>query len=241
MPVRPENRQRHCGFLKKTKAVNEELDIDLAVMDERGIHPEALFVYKLIWEIYSYTEQDEEGSMDLKNREIALAKFKDFYRKGLNAFPMEDTINYLMEHGMLKKRELKCFDAERFSPEKVELNEVFASKYKRFNNELGKEFWAAYPDMGYIDGRAEIPLKSIKRFMSREELYTAYAKSIGNRQDKHKHVLELIRWSIENKSSFTNMNIESFLLGRVWESIEEFINEDGNAYMGAVSGSIEYR
>ena len=37
------------------------------------------------------------------------------------------------------------------------------------------------------------------------------------------------------------MNIESFLLGRVWESIEEFINEDGNAYMGAVSGSIEYR
>lgn len=221
-----------------------EIEKRLALMENKRLSAELLFIFDLIFDVKSASEtpdsDDEYATADHKERRAAVERFRRYFRNQLNLLPMKESLIALMERGMLIKKELdEEFDEEKFNPEKLDINKQFIATLRKYTYELGIEMRNAYPSVGRIDNQ-EIPLKSIKKLNNEAELFTQYAKMIGNDIGKHKKVLELIRWSVENQTAFTNMNIESFVLGRIWESIEEFRGGGGTGYSSIENEMTEY-
>ena len=212
----------------------------VSLLQDRRISAEDFFVFRLLFDIFSASNHGLEGyelSMDGKEKAESEERFKAYYRDGLNMKPFRETLLVLMEHGLVQKKELrKNLDWEDFNPMSVLPNRNFLDKLWRYSFELGKELREAYPNIGYIDGK-EIPLKTIRKMNCEEELFTRYAKSIGHDPKEHQKVLDLVAWSVENRTAFTNMSLESFVIGRIWESVEEFRNNGETGYM---MGSDDY-
>lgn len=117
---------------------------------------------------------------------------------------------------------------QAFDPESVEFNKLFLNNYRKYSGELGYEFFKEYPSYGIING-SEVPLRNFaKKFNSEEEFFYAYGRSVSWNQEKHEHVLELIRWAKENNCRLLNMNIADFVISKTWLSIEDLMNGDGS-------------
>lgn len=194
----------------------------MALMQEYNMSAEMLFVLKLIFNVY-----DAVNSNDNNEIQESRARFKRYFLENYNVDDIRNTLKELMKRKILKTVNipddypLKSLDAEKFG-----FNENFQKSYRRFTYEMGRELWDAYPKLGYINDK-EVPLTSLKTFNSEEELFTFYVKSIKHDENKHLEILKLIEWSKTFPNSFINMNIESFVKGRVWDAIEEF-KESGN-------------
>lgn len=229
--------------MEKHGDVELAMDTLMSVLQDRGVSAEDFFVYRLLFDIHSafgFGIEESDVSLDGKEVKEAQERFVSYYSRGLNIRPLRETLLLLMEHEMINKKDLRDnLDWDNFNPASVSLNKRFLDKLWRYACVLGKELWAAYPNIGNVDGK-EIPLKTIKKLSCEEELYTKYAKSIGHDPKKHKEVLSLIEWSVDNRTSFTNMSLESFVLGRIWESIKEFMDAGNTGYMNGMDDYFDY-
>lgn len=209
----------------------------LSLLEDRGISSEHLFIFDMLFDVHSARcegIEDEDLSIDGREMQDSLERFRSYFKKGLNAIPLKKVLDDLMEHGMIVKKELKKdLDWDNFNPSSVSLNKNFLKQYREYTYQLGKELKAVYPKIGNVDGK-EIPLTTIKKLSCEEELFTKYAKLISNDIEKHRKVLDLIRWSVEENTSFTNMSLETFVLGSVWEAIEEFRGSGASGYNGCL-------
>ena len=114
-----------------------------------------------------------------------------------------------------------------FDPETVPFSKNFLTGHMKCSNELGYEFWRTYPSICVING-VEAPLKNFaKKFNSEDEFFFAYGKSIGWNIDKHREILELVKWAKENNCRLINMNIADFVVSKMWESVAEMKDGDG--------------
>ena len=158
---------------------------------------------------------------------------KEYLIKYLN-MPVEksglgDLLVSLQNKGVITKQYKIPAKGQRFDPEALEFNKNFLHNYRKFSGELGVEFFSEYPTVAIIDGK-EVPLKNYaKKFSTEEEFYYAYGKAIGWKLDKHKEVLELIKWAKDNNCNLLNMNIADFVISKMWRSVEEL--KDGNGVM----------
>lgn len=214
------------------------------LLENKRMSAELLFVFDLIFDVISPSMLPESGNEtitgDAKERRLAIERFRRYFRNSLNLLSLEESLKELMDRGILIRKEVKeGIDIEKFNPEKLEINKLFLNGYRKYTFELGIEMRDAYPNIGKIDNQ-EIPLKSIKRFGCEAELFTTYAKMIRYDVSKHNHIISLIKWSVENQTAFTNMNIESFVLGRIWDSIDEFKNGGGTGYSSIAQDMTEY-
>lgn len=240
----PVNRLRDSHKEKSKIQVDIEIENKLMLMENKRLSAELLFIFDLIFDVVSPSMLPDSGNetitADSKERKLAVERFRRYFRGKLNVIPLKEALESLMERGILIKREVKeDIDAEKFNPEKLEINKLFLNGYRKYTFELGIEMRDAYPNIGKIDNQ-EIPLKSIKKFSCEAELFTTYAKMIRHDVEKHNHIISLIKWSVENQTAFTNMNIESFVLGRIWESIEEFKNGGGIGYSSISEEMTQY-
>ena len=112
----------------------------------------------------------------------------------------------------------------------ISFNKNFLKMYLRESNELGKEFFDAYPAFININGK----LVSIKNFTraglySFEEFCTYYAKAIKNAGVTHERILEILEYAREH--NLIHYNIIEFLASRKWEEIDYLRNSgDVNGY-----------
>lgn len=136
-----------------------------------------------------------------------------------------DIIISLQEKGVI----LKSFKLQRGKQvfiEDIPFNDFFTRTYRRCSGELGAELLAAYPTEAIIQGQA-VPLKNFsKKYESQEDFFFHYGKAIGWDVKKHKHVLDLIKWSKEHDLFGLTMNIGDFVGSCMWNSIEE--HKDGS-------------
>ena len=98
--------------------------------------------------------------------------------------------------------------------------------YVRESNEIGKEFFDAYPSFININGK----LVSIKNFTkaglySFEEFCVYYAKQIKSANVTHERIMEAVEFAKEQ--SIIHYSIIEFLASRKWEEIE-YIRSSGN-------------
>lgn len=117
-------------------------------------------------------------------------------------------------------------EGESLNFKNIPFNKNFIKMYIRESNELGKEFFDAYPPFININGK----LCSIKNFtkaslFSFEEFCLYYSKQIKNASATHERVIDALLFAKDN--NLINYTIIEFIASRKWEEIE-YIRSSGN-------------
>lgn len=181
------------------------IDQDLAIIEKYGLNPTELFIINLIF----LTQEGYEEPYLL--RFLKIPENKDSFRPVLIA---------LQKKGIILKSYKIPEKGEKFDPLEIPFNQNFFKTYWRASFEIGKELFEEYPMFTNINGYT-VSLRGIsKKFDSLEDFYRFYGKSIGWNYDKHKEIIELIRWEKENNIGFLRMSIASFVIEQKWEELK---------------------
>lgn len=194
----------------------------LSIMDEYKLDAELVLVMLLLVDV----DDTIAGCM---NSSQVTGNVKRYFNSGLNRRTFGECIEELKKRDILGKPAMDVpsdTDVNTYNFSRLEMKGTFRKKFFAYSMAMGEELLAHYPKFGYVNDK-EVPLVSIKKCNSEDELFFRYAKMIRFDINKHKHIISLIDWAREYKTSFVNMNLESFILGRVWDAIEEF-KEGGN-------------
>ena len=149
--------------------------------------------------------RDEEGHAEFIS--------KWFSNGGNNR--LKDLFNSLKEKGIIHK----SYNPEVYNPNDVEFNKNFIKGWYKQSGEMGQELFDEYPSYVEIKGRL-YSLKNIsKKFYSLDEFYFYYSASIGHNPEKHKEVMELLKWAKEK--NLINFNILEFVASRKWSLFKE--------------------
>lgn len=189
------------------------IDNELALMEKYQISPNEWFLIKLLF---------------LANEEY----FPEYIFRFL-AIPAEmrgdvrEMLISLQEKGVILKSYKIPKKGEKFYAEDVEFNKAFLKTYFRASYEMGEELWQVYPDNTIING-VPYTLKNVgKKYNSIEDMFRAYGKAISYNEEKHRHIMELLKWALEN-TSYICFNICEFVISRKWEELERLKNGDGS-------------
>lgn len=117
-------------------------------------------------------------------------------------------------------------EGETLNFKNIPLNKNFIKMYIRESNEIGKEFFDAYPPFININGK----LCSIKNFTkanlySFDEFCLFYAKQLKSTAATHQRVMEALEFAKEQ--NLINYTILEFISSKKWEEIE-YIRNSGN-------------
>lgn len=190
----------------------ENLSNQLAMMEKYRLTAEESLLVELLF----------LASIEEKHDEYLIR----YFSLPIDKSDLRDLLLSLQSKGIINKSYKIPAKGIKFDPESVEFNKNFLHNYRKYSGELGIEFFKEYPSIGLIKG-IEVPLKNYaKKFNSEEELYFQYGKNIGWKLDKHKEVIELIRWGKENKTNLLTMNIADFVISKMWESLKELKEGD---------------
>jgi hypothetical protein len=117
-------------------------------------------------------------------------------------------------------------EGESLNYKNIPFNKNFTKMYIRESNEIGKEFFDAYPPFININGK----LCSIKNFtkaglFSFDDFCIFYAKQLKSATVTHERVMEALLFGVEK--NLINYTIIEFISSRKWLEIE-FIRSSGN-------------
>jgi len=192
--------------------VNLSFQEELDILIESQLTATELFVIRLI-----YLACDDQAQY-LKNYISSLGiNGKSFLRQVLESLINKKVINSTFT---LPK------EGEALNVKNIPFNKNFLKKYIRESNEIGKEFFDAYPPFININGK----LCSIKNFakanlFSFEDFCTHYGKNIKNATVTHERVMEALIFGKEN--NLINYSILEFIASKKWEEIE-YIRDSGD-------------
>ena len=128
---------------------------------------------------------------------------------------LKDLFNSLKEKGIIHK----SYNPESYNPNDIEFNKNFIKGWYKQSGEMGQELFDEYPSYVEIKGRL-YSLKNIaKKFYSLDDFYFYYSASIGHNPEKHKEVMELLKWAKEK--NLINFNILEFCASQKWLMLKE--------------------
>lgn len=113
-----------------------------------------------------------------------------------------------------------------YDPYAIPFNKNFIKNLYKCSFELGKELFEEYPQFATIQGSL-VGLRSVsKKFDSLEDAYFRYGKNIGWSVGKHRHIIDLIKWSKEH--NLINYSLSSFIIDKRWLELEALRDGEGN-------------
>lgn len=175
--------------------LNLNLDSELGIMEKYNISSNEWLFIKLLFlakEEYFPDYMYRFLSLPLEIRGDLIELLQNLQNKGI----------VLKSYKIPKK-------GERFYPENVEFNKAFINTYFRASFVMGEELWNLYPMETVING-VSYSLKNIaKKYNSIEDFFAFYGKSIKYNPDKHKEVIDLLSWAINN-TNFINFGISFY-------------------------------
>ena len=187
-------------------SLNEEIDIYV----NSGLTPTELFIVRLLFlaidgdsePLRKYLNGVTNGKLHFKNVLISL-KEKKVILSSFNIPNEGETLNF----------------------KNIPFNKNFMKAYIRESNDLGKEFFDAYPPFINIDGK----LVSIRNFtkaglFSFEDFCLFYSKTIKNAGVTHERILKDIEFGKEH--GLIHYSVLEFLASKKWEEIE-YIKDSG--------------
>lgn len=179
------------------------LDTILNIMNKHHLDADELLLFYL-----TFIAQTENG-----NPERNKAYFRKWYDGG-GRERLRTLFESLKEKGVIKKN----YNPSEYDCDEIEFNQNFVKSYFKLTGELGQELWAIYPDNIYVNGKV-VSLKNItKKFLTLDEAWFFYASSIGHSLEKHKQILELLKWAISE--DLIHISIIEFIGSRHWEMLE---------------------
>lgn len=158
----------------------------------------------------TFIARDDEGHPEY---------FAKWYNNG-GCDILKNLFNSLKDKGIIHKN----YNPESYNPNDIEFNKSFIKSWMKCSGEMGKELFDAYPSFIQIKNKLA-PLKNISRkYDSLEEMYFNYSVQIGHSLEKHKEVLELLKWGIEK--NIINYSICEFIISHKWEELK-YLKENG--------------
>lgn len=137
---------------------------------------------------------------------------------------VREVILSLQEKGIVLKS-YKCpKSGEPFDPYSIPFNKNFIKNLYKCSFEMGKELFEEYPQFGNINGSV-VSLRSVARkFDSLEDCYFRYGRAIRWNEEKHNHIIELVKWANEN--NIINQSLANFVINNAWIDLEALKNGD---------------
>ncbi len=152
----------------------------------------------------TFLARDEEGHSEY---------FSKWFESG-----GQDRLKSLFNSLKDKKIIHKDYNPASYIPNEIEFNKNFLKSWIKNSGELGRELFDEYPPFININGKYA-PLKDIsKRFASLDDFFFFYSSQINHNPEKHKEVMDILRWSKEN--GYITFGILSFVLSHQWESLK---------------------
>ena len=192
--------------------MNSELSLkeEINIYINSGLTPSELFILRLL-----FLAQD--GDVSLINNYISNAdNGKEVFKVVLKSLQNKGVI--LTSFKMPKEGEtLKYTD--------IPINKNFVKKFIKESNQIGKEFFDAYPPFIYINGRMA-SIKNITKagLFSIDEFCFFYGRQLKLSSVKHERVMEALEYGKEH--NLINYSILEFIASQKWNEIE-YIRSSG--------------
>lgn len=188
-------------------SLNEEINI----LIDSNLTPTELFILRLL-----YLAVDGENKF-LVNYLSNISNGKQLLKAVLQSLLDKKVINNTFS---IPK------EGEALNVKNIPFNKNFLKRYIKESNELGKEFFDAYPPFININGK----MCSIKNFtkanlFSMEDFCIFYSKAIKNASVTHERVMQALEFGKEN--NLISYSIIEFIASMKWQEIE-FIQNSGN-------------
>jgi len=190
--------------------MNSELSLkeEINIYINSGLTPSELFILRLL-----FLAQD--GDTSLINNYISNAdNGKEVFKVVLKSLQNKGII--LASFKMPKEGEtLKYTD--------IPINKNFVKKFIKESNQIGKEFFDAYPPFIYINGRMA-SIKNITKagLFSIDEFCFFYGRQLKLSSVKHERVMEALEYGKEH--NLINYSILEFIASQKWNEIEYIRN-----------------
>lgn len=192
--------------------MNSELSLkeEINIYINSGLTPSELFILRLL-----FLAQD--GDTSLINNYISNAdNGKELFKVVLKSLQNKGII--LASFKMPKEGEiLKYTD--------IPINKNFVKKFIKESNQIGKEFFDAYPPFIYINGKMA-SIKNITKagLFSIDEFCFFYGRQLKLSSVKHERVMEALEYGKEH--NLINYSILEFIASQKWNEIE-YIRSSG--------------
>jgi len=188
-------------------SLKEEINIYI----NSGLTPTELFILRLL---FLAVDGDQKY---LVNYLTSISNGKQILRSVLISLVEKKVINSTFKLPQ---------EGESLNFKNIPFNKNFTRLYIKESNEIGKEFFDAYPPFISINGK----LCSIKNFTkaglySFDDFCIFYAKQIKNASATHERVMEALEFAKEN--NLINYTILEFISSKKYEEIE-YIRNSGN-------------
>lgn len=188
-------------------SLKEEINIYI----NSGLTPSELFILRLL-----FLTIDGDNTL-LFNYLSNVTNGKELFRKVLISLQEKKVI--LSTFKIPKEGESLNF-------QNIPFNKNFIKMYIRESNEIGNEFFEAYPPFININGTT-VAIRNFAKagFYTFEDFCLHYAKSIKNSGITHEKIMDTLEYAKEN--NLINYSILEFIASRKWLEID-FIRNSGN-------------
>lgn len=190
------------------------LEEEIALISKYRISPNELMLVRTL------LIMQEEGNEDLFKNYI-----ESLYECGVK---LREILLCLQEKGIILKSFKVCKEGEAFDPYSIPFNKAFTKALYKCSFELGKELFEEYPQMTIING-SMVTLRGVSRhFNSLEDCYFRYGKNIRWNEERHKYIIELVKWAKEH--DLIKQSLSSFVINNAWLDLEAIKNGDSVNY-----------
>ena len=190
------------------------LEEEIALISKYRISPNELMLVRTL------LIMQEEGNEDLFKNYI-----ESLYECGVK---LREILLCLQEKGIILKSFKVCKEGEAFDPYSIPFNKAFTKALYKCSFELGKELFEEYPQMTVING-SMVTLRGVSRhFNSLEDCYFRYGKNIRWNEERHKYIVELVKWAKEH--DLIKQSLSSFVINNAWLDLEAIKNGDSVNY-----------
>lgn len=106
----------------------------------------------------------------------------------------------------------------------IPINKNVTKDFYKSSFDMGKELFDAYPQFTTINNNV-VGIRSVsKKFNSLEDFYRFYGKSIRNKPELHKYILDLIEWGKEHNVIATTL--ANFVIDQKWTELQALKDGD---------------
>ena len=181
------------------------IENELTILEKYNLTPTELFTIKVI------LLAKEEGEYEWLQRFAQIQKLRPI-------------LENLREKGIILKSWKLPKEGSKLEIEDIPFNQNFQKQFFRASFEMGEELFEIYPQSTVVNGSLYNLKRVSKHFDSLEQAFLKYSKYIRNNPETHQHIIELIRWGIDNGYNFSTL--DSFIIDNSWLAIEAM--KEGN-------------
>lgn len=130
----------------------------------------------------------------------------------------------LQDAGVILKSYKLPEKGERLDIYAIPINKNVTKDFYKSSFEMGKELFDIYPQFTTINNNV-VGIRSVsKKFNSLEDFYRFYGKSIRNKPEQHKYILDLIEWGKEHDVIATTL--ANFVIDQKWTELQALKDGD---------------